>query len=80
MLRGGEDVANALKKMGKRIVGLPPETIGEGCPVARFIFAGGNMADAYSHPGAFGIEPTTTILDETPAKLVETLRELLRNV
>ncbi|MCX6648515.1 MAG: AIR synthase related protein [Candidatus Bathyarchaeota archaeon] len=80
VLRGGEDVAGALIKMGKRVVGLPPEAIGEGCPVARFIFAGGNMADAYSHPGAFGIEPTTTILDETPSKLIDTLRELLRNV
>jgi predicted fused transcriptional regulator/phosphomethylpyrimidine kinase/hydrogenase maturation factor len=80
VLRGGEDIADALKKIGKRVVGLPPEAMGEGCPVARFIFAGGNMSDAYCHPGAFGIEPTTTILDETPTMLVETLRELLRNV
>jgi predicted fused transcriptional regulator/phosphomethylpyrimidine kinase/hydrogenase maturation factor len=80
VLRGGDDVAEALRAMGKTVMGLPPETIGEGCPVARFIFAGGNMANAYSHPGAFGVEPTTTILDETPEKLVATLRELLRHV
>jgi predicted fused transcriptional regulator/phosphomethylpyrimidine kinase/hydrogenase maturation factor len=80
VLRGGDDVADALKAMGKTVVGLPPETIGEGCPVARFIFSGGNMADAYTHPGAFGVEPTTTILDETPVRLVAILRELLRHV
>jgi predicted fused transcriptional regulator/phosphomethylpyrimidine kinase/hydrogenase maturation factor len=80
VLRGGDDIAEALKKMGKSVVNLPPESIGEGCPVARFLFSGGNMADAYSHPGAFGIEPTTTILAETPDKLIDTLRELLKHV
>lgn len=79
-LRGGEDIAEALRGMGLTVVELPPESIGEGCPVARFLFAGGNMADAYSHPGAFGIEPTTTILSTTPESLVETLRELLKHV
>ncbi len=80
VVRGGEDIAKALGEIGKTVTELPPETIGEGCPVARFIFAGGNMTDAYSHPGAFGIEGTTTILDETPEGLVTTLRELLRHV
>ena len=80
VLRGGDDIAEALSKMGKVVVSLPPEAIGEGCPVARFIFSGGNLADAYSHPGAFGVEPTTTILEETPDKLIETLRELLRHL
>jgi len=80
VVRGGEDVAEALRVMGKIVVGLPPEAIGEGCPVARFIFSGGNMADAYSHPGAFGVEPTTTILDENPERLIATLRGLLQHV
>ena len=80
VIRGGDDVADALKEIGKTVVGLPPEAIGEGCPVARFIFSGGNMADAYSHPGAFGVEPTTTILDENPEGLIATLRGLLRYV
>jgi predicted fused transcriptional regulator/phosphomethylpyrimidine kinase/hydrogenase maturation factor len=80
VVRGGEDVAEALRVMGKTVVGLPPEAIGEGCPVARFIFSGGNMADAYSHPGAFGVEPTTTILDENPERLIATLRGLLQHV
>ncbi|MDP2900239.1 MAG: hypothetical protein Q8O47_04655, partial [Candidatus Bathyarchaeota archaeon] len=59
---------------------LPPESIGEGCPVARFLFSGGKIADAYCHPGAFGIEPTTTILAETPDELLTTIRALLRHV
>ncbi len=80
VLRGGEDISVALRGMGRGVVELPPESIGEGCPVARFLFSGGKMADAYSHPGAFGIEPTTTILAETPDDLVATIRELLRNV
>ena len=80
VIRGGEDVADALRQIGKTVISLPPETLGEGCPVTRFIFSGGKMADAYSHPGALGIEPTTTILDESPEKLVATLRELLKHV
>ncbi len=79
-LRGGEDIADALRRMQLSVVSLPPESIGEGCPVARFLFSGGNMADAYSHPGAFGIEPTTTILSTTPESVIDTLRELLRHV
>jgi predicted fused transcriptional regulator/phosphomethylpyrimidine kinase len=79
-LRGGEDIVDALRSIGLSVVDLPPESIGEGCPVARFLFSGGNMADAYSHPGAFGIEPTTTILSTTPESLIETLRELLDHV
>jgi predicted fused transcriptional regulator/phosphomethylpyrimidine kinase/hydrogenase maturation factor len=79
-LRGGEDIDQALRGMGLSVVDLPPESIGEGCPVARFLFSGGNMANAYSHPGAFGIESTTTILSTTPESLIETLRELLKYV
>ncbi len=79
-LRGGDDIADALRDIGLSVVDLPPEYIGEGCPVARFLFSGGNMADAYSHPGAFGIEPTTTILSTTPESLIEILRELLNHV
>jgi predicted fused transcriptional regulator/phosphomethylpyrimidine kinase/hydrogenase maturation factor len=79
-LRGGEDIADALRGMGLRVVNLPPESIGECCPVARFLFSGGNMADAYSHPGAFGIEPTTTILSTNPEALIEILRELLKHL
>ncbi len=80
VLRGGEDIADALKRMGKSVAELPPESIGEGCPVARFLFSGGKIADAYCHPGAFGIEPTTTILAETPDELLTTIRALLRHV
>ena len=79
-LRGGDDIADALRDLGLSVVNLPPESLGEECPVARFLFSGGNMADAYSHPGAFGIEPTTTILSTTPESLIETLRELLNHV
>ena len=79
-LRGGDDIADALRDIGLSVMDLPPESIGEGCPVARFLFSGGKMADAYSHPGAFGIEPTTTILSTTPESLIETLRELMNHV
>jgi predicted fused transcriptional regulator/phosphomethylpyrimidine kinase len=80
VIRGGEDVAGALRQIGKTVISLPPEIFGEGCPVTHFILSGGKMADAYNHPGALGIEPTTTILDESPERLVTTLRELLKHV
>ena len=79
-LRGGDDIADALRNIGLSVVDLPPEYIGKGCPVAQFLFSGGNMADAYSHPGAFGIESTTTILSTTPELLIDILRELLNHV
>ncbi len=80
VVRGGDNVVDALREMGLTVVDLPPESIGEGCPVARFLFSGGKMADAYSHPGAFGIESTTTILSTTPEALIDILRELLKHV
>jgi len=80
VLRGGEDIAEALMEIGLRVESLPPEMIGEGCPVARFIFSGGNIADVYSHPGAFGIEPTTTIIAENPEKLIKILGQLLSHI
>ena len=80
VLRGGDDVAEALRGIGLSVVSLPPESIGEGCPVARFLFSGGKIADAYSHPGAFGIESTTTLIAATPEELMKTLQELLRHI
>jgi predicted fused transcriptional regulator/phosphomethylpyrimidine kinase/hydrogenase maturation factor len=80
VVRGGEEVADALLAMGKTVMDLPPETVGEGCPVTRFLAAGGKLTDAYSHPGAFGVEPTTTIIAETPEALLEVLRGILSRV
>ena len=80
VIRGGAEVADALRAMGKVVMDLPAETIGDGCPVTRFISAGGKLVDAYSHPGAFGIEPTTTILGGSPEELLGILRGILGRV
>jgi hydrogenase maturation factor/predicted fused transcriptional regulator/phosphomethylpyrimidine kinase len=79
VIRGGEDISLALKEAGKTVVQLSPEST-NGCPVARFLSCGGVLAGAYSHPGAFGIEPTTTILGRDPAELLKTLRGIAKHL
>ncbi len=78
-LRGGEDVAEALKEMGLKIKHLPAEAHGP-CPVADHIKAAGELYDAYLHPGAVGIEATTTILGREPEEIVDVVLRLARRL
>ena len=80
VIRGGIDIAEALITMGKKILYLPPESSNYYCPVAKYLENEHSVYDAYSHPGAFGIEPTTTILAETPKELIEIIGELVHYV
>jgi predicted fused transcriptional regulator/phosphomethylpyrimidine kinase len=79
-IRGGEDVNRALRRMGLSLSELPPVSTGDACPVAVEIEKTGKLFRAYCHPGAFGVEPTTTLLAETPLMLVSTLAELASRV
>lgn len=79
-VRGGQDVYDALEGMGLSVTLLPSEVGGEGCPVSVFLQRGGGLFDAYAHPGAFGIEPTTTIAAETPSELTDILEGLVGRV
>jgi hydrogenase maturation factor/predicted fused transcriptional regulator/phosphomethylpyrimidine kinase len=79
-IRGGEDVTRALRRMGLSLSELPPVSTGDACPVAVEIEKTGKLFRAYCHPGAFGLEPTTTLLAETPLMLVSTLAELASHV
>jgi predicted fused transcriptional regulator/phosphomethylpyrimidine kinase len=78
-IKGRRHVAEALERMGLDVVVLPPAR-SEGCAVADYINEKRKIHDAYYHPGAFGIEPTTTIVAQNPDTLVETLIELSRLV
>lgn len=80
VIRGGQTIAEALKKLGKTVIILEPENLGEGCPVAFYLSKGGKTFDVYSHPGAFGIEPTTTLVARDLQEIMDTLRELLKIV
>jgi predicted fused transcriptional regulator/phosphomethylpyrimidine kinase len=77
-IRAGEDVGTRLKRLGLSVVTIPCNVEGEGCPVTHYIRAHDRLSDAYMHPGDFGVEPTTTILGESPERLVEILKELAR--
>jgi predicted fused transcriptional regulator/phosphomethylpyrimidine kinase/hydrogenase maturation factor len=77
-IRGGEDIVNKLQKTGLKVVTLPSEVKGNGCPVSQYLRTGGELSDAYMHPGAYGVEPTTTILSEKPSLLVKILMELAK--
>jgi predicted fused transcriptional regulator/phosphomethylpyrimidine kinase len=72
-VRGGQDVYDGLEGMGLSVALLPSEVGGEGCPVSVFLQRGGGLFDAYAHPRAFGIEPATTIVAETPSELTDIL-------
>jgi predicted fused transcriptional regulator/phosphomethylpyrimidine kinase len=77
-IRTGEDITTGLKRMGLSVVTIPCKVEREGCPVTHYIRSHGGLCDAYVHPGDFGVEPTTTILGESPERLVEILEELAR--
>ena len=76
VIRGDEELANALNKLGKSVVTLPSECLSDGCPVTHYLATGGKLFDAYRHPGSFGIEATTTIVSERPSDLIAILKEL----
>ena len=79
-VRGGEDVARALGEMGLSLSELPPVGAGDACPVSAEIEGTGRLSQAYHHPGAVGVEATTTLLAESPLMLVSTLGELAGRV
>ncbi len=77
-IRAGEDVTGGLKRLGLGVVTIPGKLEEAGCPVTHYIRDHGGLLDAYVHPGDFGVEPTTTILGESPERLVEIITELAR--
>lgn len=77
-IRAGEDVASGLERLGLGVVTIPGKLEETGCPVTHYIRNHGALLDAYVHPGDFGVEPTTTILGESPERLVEIITELAK--
>ena len=75
-IRGGDDIKPKLEKLGLNVLVLPSKVEGVGCPVAIHLDNSESMVDAYLHPGDMGVEATTTILAESPGKLVELLEKL----
>ena len=76
-IKADEDVTLKLVKAGLKVATIPSVVEGEGCPVTHYIRRTGEFADAYVHPGDFGIEPTTTILAGHPDRLVEIMAEIV---
>ncbi len=79
-IRGGEDVVKALREMNISLQVLPPEATGDACPVTTDIRESKKLHKAYYHPGAFGVEPSTTLIGEMPKQLLNTIVELARRV
>ena len=76
-IKADDDVARRLKGAGLTVVTVPSKFEGEGCPVTHYIRKTGELADAYVHPGDFGVEPTTTIIARHPDRLVEIMAEIV---
>ena len=79
-IRGGVDLVEALMSIGVKVKELAPVSTGDICPVTVDIAESGKLYGAYHHPGAFGVEPTLTVLAETPSKLLDTLKETVKIV
>ncbi len=77
-IRANDDVARRLKEAGLTVATIPSRSEGEGCPVTHYIRRTGEIADAYVHPGDFGVEPTTTIIARHPDRLVEVMAEIVK--
>ena len=71
-----EDVTRKLNDIGLKVIEISDQIEGEGCPVTHFIKNNMGLMDAYVHLGDFGVEPTTTIIGENPATLVDIIRKL----
>ncbi|MBN1682544.1 hypothetical protein JW865_03210 [Candidatus Bathyarchaeota archaeon] len=80
VIKGRKKIADALIQIGKKVTYLSSESSGEGCPVTNYLANQEELTDAYSHLGAFGIEPTTTILADDLDELLIILKELLNYV
>ena len=76
-ISGETIVQQLLEFIGLRVYLLPSKIEGEGCPVTIHLETADTLYDAYLHPGDFGIEPTTTILGESPRELVDILEKLV---
>ena len=76
-IRAHKDLTVKLRKIGLRVEILPQKTVVDECPVSHFIKESGCLVDVYVHMGDFGIEPTTTIISESPEDLVGVIRKLL---
>jgi predicted fused transcriptional regulator/phosphomethylpyrimidine kinase len=79
-VRGGGDIAGSLLSQGINVKELEIVETGDVCPVTTDITESGVLFGAYHHLGAFGVEPTTTILAETPLKLVGIIRKVIRDI
>ena len=79
-IRGGVDLVEALMSIGVNMKELESVSTGDICPVTVDIAESGKLYGAYHHPGAFGVEPTITVLAETPSKLLDTLKEAVKIV
>jgi len=79
-LRGNESIAQTLRDMGMDFVVISSTDVKDVCPVTIEIEESGEVHRAYYHPGAFGVEASTTILGEIPMEIVEIVTELLEPV
>jgi len=76
-IRGGEDIVTALESSRYSVKTLSSEVRGDACPVAIYLTEIDELCTAYYHPGAFGIEPTITILGQNPEEIVSIIQKIV---
>lgn len=77
-LKSNQAISKKLRNMGMDVHVIPMEIEGSGCPVAIYIKESSELHDVYIHPGSVGIEPTTTIIGNTPHYLVSIIYKLTK--
>jgi predicted fused transcriptional regulator/phosphomethylpyrimidine kinase/hydrogenase maturation factor len=79
-IKGDKDIAQILTKKGLYVCVLQSGSTEDACPVTTAIQGSGKVHRVYYHPGAFGVEPSITLLGESPEQLATPLIELVENV
>ena len=59
---------------------LQSEVKGDTCPVTLYLINSDKLHTAYYHPGAFGIEPTITLLAQKPEELVSNIQKIVNSL
>lgn len=78
-IRLDEEILRSMEKLNLNIIRIPSRVDGGICPVTNYIERVGVLADVYVHPGAFGIEPSVTLLAKEPEELLEVIREIIKH-
>ena len=78
-IRGGHDLSDALTKLGHRVK-IISDVKSDVCLGTLTVVEADELYTVYYHLGAFGIEPTITIIGRKPSELLEIIQKLITHI